>query len=208
MWQPLWAPMTIASCGQSGECQCVVPFWSRLAIARLARRCSCHTGPGRGSESSVSMCNCQNGHNWQLPVWGQSGQNLLCRFHITCWQKRAKNTGNHMEPSKKSFFVPKMIYFPNWNKDLKMGTSYFPYNIKEPKTQGTTWDHLKMHFWKWFISLSGLKILKWEPSKFLITLKHNGAKNNRNHMEPSKKYFFSQNLFVSPSGLNLKMGTS
>ena len=33
MWQPLWAPMTIASCGQSGKCQCVVPFWSRLADA-------------------------------------------------------------------------------------------------------------------------------------------------------------------------------
>ena len=81
MWQPLWAPMTIASCGQSGKCQCVVPFWSRLAIARLAPRCSCHTGPCHGSESSVSMYNCQNGHNWQLPVWGQSGQNLLCRLY-------------------------------------------------------------------------------------------------------------------------------
>ena len=78
MWQPLWAPMTIASCGQSGKCQCVMPFWSTLAIARLAPRCNCHTGPCRGSEPSVSMCNCQNGHNWQLPVWGQSGQNLLC----------------------------------------------------------------------------------------------------------------------------------
>ena len=79
MRQPLCAPMTIASCtGHSGKCQCVVPFWSRLAIARLAPGCSCHTGPCRGSESSVSMYNCQNGHNWQLPVWGQSGQSLLC----------------------------------------------------------------------------------------------------------------------------------
>ena len=92
MWQPLWVPMTIASYGQSGKCQCVVPFWSRLAT-----RCSCHTGPCRGSESSVSMCNCQNGHNWQLPVWGQSGQNLLCII-VLC----ARTVGNMCE----SFISP------------------------------------------------------------------------------------------------------
>ena len=53
MWQPLWAPMTIASCGQSGKCQCVVPFWSRLAIARLAS-------------------------DWQLPYWALSWLRIQC----------------------------------------------------------------------------------------------------------------------------------
>ena len=54
-----------------------------------------------------------------------------------------------MEPSKNPFFVPKMIYFPKRTKDQKMGTSWVPYNLltlKEPKTPGTTWNHLKMHF--------------------------------------------------------------
>ena len=31
--------------------------------------------------------------------------------------------GNHMELSKNLVFVPKMVYFPKWTKDLKMGTS-------------------------------------------------------------------------------------
>ena len=53
MWQPLWAPMTIASCGQSGKCQCVVPYWSRLAIARLAS-------------------------DWQLPYWALSWLRIQC----------------------------------------------------------------------------------------------------------------------------------
>ena len=64
------------------QCQCNVwchsdPDWQ---LPDWPQTGSCHTGPCRGSESSVSMCNCQNGHNRQLPVWGQSGQNLLCTF--------------------------------------------------------------------------------------------------------------------------------
>ena len=35
--------------------------------------------------------------------------------------------------------------------------------------------------------------MKWEPSKFLITLEHNGAKNTGNCMEPSKNAFLFQN---------------
>ena len=116
MWQPHWAPMTIASCGQSGKCQCVVPFWSRLAIARLAPRCSCHTGPCRGSESSVSMCNCQNGHNWQLPVWGQSGQNLLCMYTpkttINQQKEHWKNVAFQNGGQKRTFRFVKIVTWP------------------------------------------------------------------------------------------------
>ena len=57
--------------------------------------------------------------------------------------------GNHMEPSKKSSFVPKMINFTKLaikseNENL-LGSILFV-DIKEPKTPGTTWNHLKMHF--------------------------------------------------------------
>ena len=54
-----------------------------------------------------------------LQIWKREP----ARFHITCWQKGAKNTGNHMEPSKKCVFVPKIIYFTKWAQNLKMGTS-------------------------------------------------------------------------------------
>ena len=43
--------------------------------------------------------------------------------------------GNHMEPSKK-------IHFCSQN-DLFHNISCIFVNIKEPKTTGTTWNHLK-----------------------------------------------------------------
>ena len=54
-----------------------------------------------------------------------------------------------MEPSKKCTFVPKMIYFTKQAKNLKNGNqldSIYDVNIKEPKTQGTTWNHPKCTF--------------------------------------------------------------
>ena len=69
------------------------------------------------------------------------------RFHITCWHKGAKNTGNQMEPSKKkkADFAPKMIYFTKWVKNLKWGPARFFITLwlKGAENMGTTSNHLK-----------------------------------------------------------------
>ena len=79
-----------------------------------------------------------------------------------------------MKPSKKYDFVPKMIYFNQAGFKFENGNqlgSLLHVNIKEPKTPGTTWNHLKnaILFQKWFISPSGLEIWKGEPARFHIT---------------------------------------
>ena len=51
-----------------------------------------------------------------------------------------------MEPSKKSFFVPKNNLFPQMDYRSENGNqlgSIKHVNKKEPITQGTTWNHLK-----------------------------------------------------------------
>ena len=79
--------------------------------------------------------------------------------------KEPKTPGTTWNHLKNARFVPKMIFFTKWAKNLKMGTSSkFPYNmfnIMEPKTPGTTWNHLKKCTFcsqNDLFSLSGLKI--------------------------------------------------
>ena len=43
MWQPLWAPMTIGSCGQSGKHVALNPV-SQCTIARMATTGNCQSG--------------------------------------------------------------------------------------------------------------------------------------------------------------------
>ena len=54
----------------------------------------------------------------------------------------------------------------------------------EPSKKCTFVPTKMIHFTK------GAKNMKWESSKFLITLEHNGAENTRNCMDPSKNAFF------------------
>ena len=79
-----------------------------------------------------------------------------------------------MEPSTKKWFCSKTDLFHQAGLKSENGNqlgSIYHVNIKEPKTPGTTWNHLKkynfvpkmIYFTKW------VKNLKWEPARFHIT---------------------------------------
>ena len=136
MWQPLWAR-------PNDNCQLwpkwQVPMCGAILIQTGNSDWQLPSGPCRGSESSVSMCNCQNGHNWQLPVWGQSGQDLLCigLFH---W--------------KSAILSSAMVMTSLWRHTWDIGTYFSMYGKKRPLA--ILW--LNLHVSEGFIFLSS----QWE----------------------------------------------